>query len=407
MHVHYLGKIDASPTGVSIRTSACKQGEERTHLISMRVADVTCPSCRAHGIFAHGTAREDGMEPKTSRRYRDEYDSITSLSASEVERLEHYKNWHSVKFLSMVGVFLDGEADVYWLERNSDEWRAVANLLMKGLRNEALARVRTLNKRMPPIPSDVDDQKTATSIEAVNLYRRNSHRIPEYQTDRWVPSQSEFSRLSERYADVRNLDDAIAKLATPQTDGIEVSLGFLPPDMAFELAAIVAEELAGARQDWYLPKAINAACLPLPQTLVDALVQRVASLAPASSRTIVIKIGGSGDSSQPEPDIHGMLLKAFDGYNWMDPSVFAAAAHAADLSVQADARLMEMANGLDAVAAQTLRRLASRYRMPRGIVIREEGVYRAVSYREICAMIGGEFSEARRLALGWIASEPG
>ncbi|MDP2651725.1 MAG: hypothetical protein Q8O94_01155 [bacterium] len=191
----------------------------------METKEVTCPRCRAHGIFAHGQAREIGITPKTSRRYFEEYERITSPSQEEFERLSHYRRCHTIKFLSMIQMYLDWGVSSYWLERTPDEWRLVASLYMSGASKEALDRVRALNRSKPPAPPADDTHFTTTSIEEVNEHRRNSSRIREFNSNRLIPSQSEFYTLLNRDHNITNLDEAIERLSTPETGESRLGLG--------------------------------------------------------------------------------------------------------------------------------------------------------------------------------------
>jgi hypothetical protein len=397
LHIHYLGKIEVSAAGVSIRATACRDGEERSHFISMMTTDVTCPRCRAHGLFAHGQARDAGKIPTTSKRYLDEYDRITSPSTVEVERLSYYRKCHTIKFLSMIDLYLDGDVESYWLERTPDEWQAVAALYMAGSAKEALSRVRALNRKKPPAPRPEDIHRTTTSIEAVNVHRRNAYRIHEFKSDRLIPHQSELYELMRRYPDVTNLDEAITKLAMPETDGTEVQLVALTSETAFELASIVAEGMTGGgREDWFL-KALAAAGTPLPQSLADTLAKKMSQAAPSVSRTIVIELGKPSMLDSSDADIEKMVREFFKLYSWMDPTVITVACQAAKLSALGSKRLMNLARDLEPDKAQTLRRLASLYKMPRGVIMKDGNEFRLVPYRELFGMIGKDSLQSQLL----------
>ena len=202
-----------------------------------------------------------------------------------------------------------------------------------------------------------------------------------------------------RYSDVTNLDEAIARLAMPENDGTDVSLSALSSETAFELASIVAEGMTGGdREDWFL-KALAAAGSPLPQSLADTLAKRLSQAAPNVSRTIVIELGKPSRPDSSDSDIEKSVRDFFRLYSWMDPTVITVACQAAKLSALGRERLMTLARDLEPDKAQTLRRLASSYKMPRGVIMKDCGEFRLVPYREVYGMIGKDSIQSRLLTL--------
>jgi hypothetical protein len=395
--IHYLGKISATSRGNAVRQTACRKGDERSHFISSNTREVTCKDCRKHGIFRHGEARQNGFEPQTGKQYFDEYDRIVAPSQEETERLEYYRQWQRTKLLSMVDLYLDG-INSYWVERNPVIWKEVAALYLAGEYKQAEKKVRDLNRRSPQPPWDNDEASTTTSIDAVNEYRRNGYRIPEFGTGSLMPSLSELSRLQQKYSEISDLDDAIAFTGAPKTNGSEIQVPVLPSDMAFELAAITAEgfQNRGNREDWFI-KAVNGSGLPIPRDLIYAMARRVEELAPPFNNTITITLG-SGNPKRHDADFGAKTVNSFfEIYRWMDTTVIPKSCEAAEISRIMAKKVMDLANSVEPEEAQTLRRLASAYKLPRGILLPSGGTYELTSYRDIFRMQSG--SEARRLRL--------
>lgn len=397
MDIHYLGKISVTSRGKPLRQTACRKGDERSHFVSANTREVTCKDCRKHGIFRHGETRENGIKPSTGKQFFEEYDRIVAPSEEEMERLEYYRQWQRTKLLSMVDLYLDGISS-YWVERDPVLWKEVAALYLVGDYKQAERRVLALNRRSPKPPSDDEQANITTSIEAVNEYRRNGYRIPEFGTGSLMPSQSELGRLQMKYEEISDLDDAIEAISAPKTDGSEIKIPALPSDMAFELAAITAEAFQnrGNREEWFL-NAVTGSGLPLPRDLVYALARRVENLAPPYDNTVRITLG-LRHPKQLETDFGADTVKSFfEIYGWMDIAVIRNACEAAEISRLMRDKLHENARSAPPDEAQTLRRLASAYNLPKGILLQSGNTYELRSYREIFHMQMGSVADELRL----------
>ena len=81
----------------------------------------------------------------------------------------------------------------------------------------------------------------------------------------------------------------------------------------------------------------------------------------------------------------------------MDTTVIPKSCEAAEISRIMAKKVMDLANSVEPEEAQTLRRLASAYKLPRGILLPSGATYELIPYRAIFRMQSG--SEARRLQL--------
>jgi hypothetical protein len=384
MLIHFIGRREIRHGSDStIRFSACRKIDERTGPLTATTGEVTCENCRKHGLFKHAAALEAGQTPATGKRYSLEYDDLIVLSREERDRLDHYRPWFAAKAMSMVRLTLDGSdvivVSVYWLERDLGEWLAVTQLVEEGRIREAVSRVKALNARMPCAPREDDESLCKTAHKLVNIYRRNGYRIPEYGSGRLIPHGSDWSWIQVDYSPA-SLDEAIEALSRDQAARLaieEVDVQVLDPSVAFELSAIIADTIIEKSSVNVTRGALVEAETGLPKALIELLADRF-----GWTGAVVFYAGASRGNSVAE--IADALREGLAHFEWMDPSVIRAAAEAAVFANEQRRALHTEASALQRAGKDPgdLRKLASLYRRPRGIPIRNGDEHHHVRYRD-------------------------
>jgi hypothetical protein len=152
----------------------------------------------------------------------------------------------------------------------------------------------------------------------------------------------------------------------------DVHIAPLASPVAFELAAIAAEAILRQHSPLVVRKALVSAELGLP----NALIQHLADCLGSNVKSAVLL-------RPPDLDLIEEVRKVLAGYPWMDPSVIHLAVGAALLADERRTEAQEKARILEEAGKNSgnLRKIASEYRRPRGILIPSGGGYDYIRFR--------------------------
>ncbi|WP_240008340.1 helix-turn-helix transcriptional regulator [Pseudaquidulcibacter saccharophilus] len=384
MLIHFIGKIEEISEGKLARRTACECGDERTHWVISEVEKVNCPKCKSTKIYKHGLSRSLGEIPKTSSGFVEEYDKIIFPNDEEILRLIHYSNWQKIKFLSMIELFL--ESDTFWLEQNYEAWVKAAESLLSGHVAIAKQILIEICKDKPEPPSSLSKERVNSAIPAVNEFRKNNFRIPEYGTNRFIPSISEFDKLRNKYPKISTLDDAISVLAEIVNFSADDFTLRIETAKFLELATVVAKELIFAKyywhQKWHIENAIARCELPFSVSETSVLVEAI---------ELAKKHLKENDSLKLELDIDytkNVLNVLFQSFPWAELTLIPLSIELATLSKRLDDITLKMhRNGHSVSYRRNLGNLASRYRDKNGMIVNYSNQLRICKFRTIYLLL--------------------